>query len=291
MSAKRANVNTPTFDDLNRDGLVILRGKRFFYLAEQFIVAPLAKDKVFTTVKQLLADVNSRFKNTIIEVLTGTSLIMLGGEWHAKLVYVGRSNGHDRYEFFFTDPSSKDDEIVHLCMNLCATAVEKAFLILDPKTRVNYRCVPAKYREFDIANDTESIAVFDVADWIMSMTDPAGATMNFIQMVQSKGRNVIDDNYSTFANEMITSIQYDTDSALLLWRYLNSNAIPKQVREIASHLSSALNTAFEPTSGTIAQEEKGNVAANVDNNTCGACGARCPKQAKFCTSCGTPLIT
>ncbi len=123
-------------DSLIAEGKMIKRDMDFWNFAEIFTLSSV-------DYKKLRSEINdmdfSEFKITSYPDNGGKSEILFksGYEWNARILYLGESEGRNKFRFEFTTWNTYNGLPMRSdTMNMMETKIEKMFLKLDPNTVV-----------------------------------------------------------------------------------------------------------------------------------------------------------
>lgn len=126
-------------DRLKEEGKIVNREPQYWRLTSYFSTQAL-KDAIFSSL-QSSAVLSENKINVQQGSAAGSTLIFsYKNKWTAELTYSGEKDGSHRYEFSFPHMTTRNGSPYgETEMNITLTAVEKAFLALDPNTTVRTR--------------------------------------------------------------------------------------------------------------------------------------------------------
>ena len=119
-------------DEMLASGKIILRDPDFMKNAQIFTLSKVSMDDLIAALK------NEGLPFVGLEWKTGNDAMGFRySDWTAQMVKIGSDENCDRYEFVFLQwQTIRGSAVSFTQMNQLLTAVEKAFLRLDPSTKV-----------------------------------------------------------------------------------------------------------------------------------------------------------
>ena len=118
---------------LMNEGRIINRDQDFMKNAQIFTLSSVSMESIVATLK------NEGLPFDGLEWRTGAdAMTFKGSDWDAQMVKLESSEGRDKYQFSFLqwETMQYGGAVNFTAMNVLLTAIEKAFLKLDPNTKV-----------------------------------------------------------------------------------------------------------------------------------------------------------
>jgi hypothetical protein len=118
---------------LMKEGLIITRDAEFMKNAQTFSLSKVSMDDLIVAIKNMGLPFDG------LEWKTGEGVMTFKcSTWDAQMVKLESSDGRDRWKFSFLswDEMRYGGASSFTAMNVLLTAVEKAFISLDPNTKV-----------------------------------------------------------------------------------------------------------------------------------------------------------
>ena len=243
-------------------GVAISRSDDFHEIVEQFILREVHMTYLLRHVQNLFP---RGFPVTAFLSQDKRCLFLFNDRWKAAVELTWAEGGIACYQFWFADPekmSGSEKDVQAMEMNVAATAVEKAFLIIDHATHLRLTYVAAKDRDFEIGPKSASsfglAAAYKAVPIVMAK-----------RMLAETLLGMSDDVIAEYLADKKNQEKLGSESAgyLLAMRYLGTRACPPAVAE---SLGSALASRPNPMAPRF----------------CRKCGFTLPQHARFCGNCG-----